>query len=141
MAIHTFGPGTLTLDPAGTAASFECQVKSFTVTHEYNETAERVEYLGAGCVSEAVQTRADSLSFDIDHALDATGLYKYCLDNDLQTVAFEYVPNTSDTTPAQWAGEVTITVPPVEGSEYGARLSGSVSWAGVGQFTFTAAVA
>lgn len=139
--IQNFGPGTLTLDPGGAAVSFEAQVKAFTVTHEYDETAEQVTYLGDGAVSPAVQARRDSVSFDVDHDLQSTGLYAWCLDNDLATVGFEYVANSGPTTPAKWVGDVVVTVPAVEGSEYGARLAGSVTWTGVGKFTFTAEVA
>ena len=141
MAIHKFGPGTLVLDPAGTAVNFECQVKSFTVAHEYEEIAEEVKYLGADCVEPATQERGDSIAFDIDHDLSATGLYAWALNNDLQTVAFEYVPNTTmgTVTPAKWAGSVVVTVPNAEADEYGARLAGTVEWAGVGAFTFTPA--
>lgn len=141
MPIHTFGPGTLTMDPEGTAASFECQVRTFSVQHAYEETQEAVRYLGDGCESPSVQERGDSLSFDIDHALDAEGLYQWALTNDLQAVAFEYVPNTGGTTPAKWTGTVTVTVPGVEASGRGARLTGTVEWAGVGQFHFTPAAA
>ena len=86
MPIHTFGPGTLTMDPEGTAASFECQVRSFTVSHTYEETQEAVRYLGDGCESAAVQERQDSISFDIDHSLSVEGLYSWALAHDLQPV-------------------------------------------------------
>jgi hypothetical protein len=129
------------MDPSGTAASFECQVRSFTVSHAYEETAEAVRYLGDGCESPAVQERTDSISFDIDHALDATGLYQWALTNDLQAVEFEYVPNTGigSATPASWTGTVIVTVPGVEASERGSRLTGTVEWTGAGMFTFTPA--
>ena len=139
MPITTFGPGTLTMDPEGDAVGFECQVRTFTVQHAYEETQEAVRYLGDGCESPSVQERGDSIAFDIDHALDAEGLYQYAISNDLEPHTFQYVPNTGGTTPAQWTGTVTVTVPNVEASGRGARLTGSVEWTGVGPFQFTPA--
>ena len=88
-----------------------------------------------------MQERRDSISFDIDHSLDATGLYQWALTNDLQPVEFEYVPNTGigAETPASWTGTVIVTVPGVEASERGSRLTGTVEWTGAGTFAFTAA--
>ena len=137
MPIHTFGPGTLTMDPSGTAVGFECQVRTFTVSHAYEETQEAVRYLGDGCESAAVQERTDAISFDIDHSLSVEGLYSWALVHDLQPVAFEYVPNTG--IGAKWTGTVIVTVPGVEASERGSRLTGSVEWTGAGMFDFTPA--
>lgn len=147
MGMSKFGPGTLTLDPAGTGHSFECQIVSGGVTHSYEETQAGVDYLGDGCQSEAQEARIDSLTFTVDHGLYATDLYAFCIDNDLQPVAFEYVPdtNTGTVTPAKWAGTVRVKLPDgVQGDEVGGFLSGSVEWVqavsgSAGNFAFTAA--
>ena len=150
MPISRFGPGQLSLTPTGggAAVQFECQIKGGGVSHAYEETAAEQAYLGADCVEPAKQARTDSLSFDIDHSLDDSGLYAFCLNNDLQPVDFVYTPDTAngETTPASWSGTVLCTLPDgVQGSESGGLLSGSVEWAQsvsgtAGNFTFTAAV-
>ena len=147
MPMSKFGPGTIVFDPQGTAAAFECQVKSGGVAHAYEEVQEAVNYLGAGCQSAAVEERTDSLQFDIDHDLYSGGMYSFCLANDLQAVEFEYTPDTATgtTTPASWSGSVIVKLPDgVQGDEVGSFLSGSVEWvqavAGTGgNFTFTPA--
>ena len=150
MPISRFGPGTLTLTPTGggTGTGYECQVKSGGVAHSYEEISAAVEYLGDGCSQPAVQQRSDSISFDIDHDLYETGLYAFCLANDLAEIDFVYTPDVSHgaTTPASWSGTVLCTLPDgVQGSESGGLLSGAVEWtqsvAGrAGNFLFTAAV-
>jgi len=142
MAIHTFGPGTLTVTPTGgTASQFECQVKGVEITSEYEEIQEEVQYLGDGCFEPATQSRNDSISIEIDHDLTATGMYQFCQTYDLQQADFVYVPNINmgTATPAQWDGTIVVTSPNVNADEYGARIDGTVDWAGVGAFTFTAA--
>lgn len=150
MPISRFGPGTLTLTPDGGGApgSFECQIKGGGVNHSYEEVSAAVEYLGDGCTEAAVSARTDSLTFDVDHDLSATGLYAFCIANDLGTVAFEYVPDSTRgaTTPASWSGSIVCQLPDgVQGSESGGLLSGSVEWTqavagAAGNFVFTAAV-
>ena len=149
MPISRFGPGTITLTPtAGGPVSFECQVKSGGVNHSYEETSAEQRYLGDGCTEPARQARVDTLSFDIDHVLDTTGLYYFCVSHDLEVVDFVYVPDTSTgaTTPASWSGAVVLTLPDgVQGSETGGLLGGAVEWTqavsgAAGNFVFTAAV-
>ena len=147
MPMSKFGPGTIVFDPEGTATAFECQVKSGGVEHSYEEVQEAVNYLGVDCQSAAVEERTDSLTFDIDHDLYATGLYQFCITNDLKAVAFEYTPDTGTgtATPASWAGSVIVKLPDgVQGDEVGSFLSGSVEWVQAvagpsGNFVFTAA--
>lgn len=147
MPMSKFGPGTLTMNPQGTADTFECQVTGGGVVHSYEEVQEQKDYLGAGCQEAARTERTDALQFDIDHDLYAGGLYYFSLQNDRTAVDFEYVPDTGmgSATPASWTGTVEVRLPDgVQGDEVGAFLSGSIEWtqsiAGdSGNFTFTPA--
>jgi len=147
MPMSKFGPGTLTLNPQGSAESFECQVRSGGVNHTYEEVQEAVDYLGDGCQEPAVEERTDSLTFDIDHDLYATGLYAFTVNNDRQTADFSYVPDTTTgaATAASWTGTIVVKLPDgVQGDEVGAFLSGAIEWTQAvsgdsGNFVFTPA--
>jgi hypothetical protein len=143
--IHTFGPGEFTVTAVGGSAyPFACQVKGIEITSDYEEISEEVVYLGgreAGCYEPAVQERTDTISVEIDHDLTAVGLYQFCQTYDLQEADFVYTPNTGMGTSvaASWTGRVVVTSPNVNADEYGARIDGTVEWAGIGKFTFTPA--
>jgi hypothetical protein len=143
--IHTFGPGEFTVTAVGGSAyPFACQVKGIEITSDYEEISEEVVYLGgreAGCYEPAVQERTDSISVEIDHDLTAVGLYQFCQTYDLQEADFVYTPNTGMGTSvaASWTGRVVVTSPNVNADEFGARIDGTIEWAGLGKFTFTPA--
>lgn len=139
-----FGPGTLTLDPAGNLTGqagpmeISCQVSSGGVTHEYEDTDDPQTVL-CGDSTEGNTERRDGLTFDHLADLTASGVYAFLLANDLQACEFEYVPNTASG--ATWAGSVQLRLPDgVQADEFGSPLSGSVTWPGVGVFAFTPGV-
>jgi hypothetical protein len=136
----TLGPGTLklgTTDPAAT--DFSCEVTGGTVTHTYTDVGDPVTFL-CGDTRPATRTRQDGLSFEIENDLSSAGMYKFLLDHDLDTIFFEYVPNTESG--ATWDGSIVASLPEEIGSDqFGSPIVSSVAWQGVGTFNFTPATA
>jgi hypothetical protein len=136
---YKLGPGTLKLGPTASATDISCQIVSGGVNHEYEEAGETVTTL-CGDTLGATATRADSLQFTTLADLSASGMYQYPLTNDLETVEFEFVPNT--TAAAKWTGSVQCRLPDsVSADEFGANLGGDITLPGVGNFTFAPAAA
>jgi hypothetical protein len=82
--------------------------------------------------------RTDGLTFNLENDLTSAGLYAYLVTNDLTEQPFTYEPNTASG--ATWAGTVQLTLPESIGAdEFGSPIVSSVTWAGVGAFTFTPA--
>lgn len=137
MASVTFGPGTVLLGTPGT--DFACEVLGGSVTHDYEDVGESRTML-CGEARAGSRRRVDGLAFEVENDLSAAGLYSYLLANDLQTVPFVYTPNTE--AGAKWEGNIQVSLPAAIGADaYGAPLVSSVTWAGVGTFTFTEATA
>lgn len=141
--ITKLGPGKITI---GTAPfDFSCEVRGGAVTHDYD--TEDPETMLCGDVVSGKATRTDGLTFQLYNDLTDTGLYAYLIAHDLESVDFEYTPNTDTTnaggdtiTPAKWSGTVRLTLPDEVGAdEYGANIESEVEWEGVGHFTFAAA--
>jgi hypothetical protein len=129
-----FGPGTMTI--GATPLAFDCEVLGGKVTHTYAEVGAARTML-CGTERPVSQKRTDGLTFNLENDLTASGLYQYLITNDLTEVPFTYEPNTDNG--ASWAGTVQLTLPADIGAdEFGAPIISSVSWAGVGAFTFTA---
>jgi hypothetical protein len=135
MAYTMFGEGTVTV--GATPLDFSCEVRGGRVTHTYNDVGEERTML-CGTVRPSSKTRTDGLSFDLENDLTSAGLYAYLITNDLTEQPFVFTPNDADA--ASWAGTVQVTLPEEIGAdEFGSPIASSVSWAGVGAFTFTAA--
>ena len=127
------GPGTLTVGNPGTDVS--CEVLGGRITHEYEEVTARRTPL-CGNEKPAARKRNDGLTFTLENDLTATGLYSWLLANDLTTQPFVFTPNTADG--ASWSGSFLATLPADVGAdEFGAPLGSTVTWDGVGAFTFT----
>ena len=139
MATVKFGPGTLTytVGSPGTPQEFSQEVKSGGVNHSYEEVGEATTYLD-GTTVPAGEVRADSLTYEADFDLSATGLYQFLLTNDLQDATVEFTPNT--TAGASWTGTVRLKLPESATAEsFGALISGSVEHMFIGPVTFAAA--
>ena len=109
------------------------------VTHAYDSVGEARTVL-CGTVKPAARVRTDGLTMSLENDLGAAGLYKWLIDNDLQEVEFEYVPNT--VAAAKWAGKIVATLPASVGADqFGQPIVSEVAWEGVGKFTFTPATA
>lgn len=129
------GPGTLTVGTPGN--DFSCEILGGRITHEYEELVARRTPL-CGNEKPAARKRNDGLTFTLENDLSADGLYQWLVTNDLTTQAFVFTPNTADG--AKWEGEFLATLPTDVGAdEYGAPIGSTVTWEGVGAFTFTAA--
>jgi hypothetical protein len=136
MATSTpFGPGTMTI--GATPFAFECEVLGGKVTHAYEEIGSARTML-CGTERPISRKRTDGLTFNLENDLTSAGLYQYLITNDLTEVPFAYEPNTASG--ATWTGTVQLTLPADIGAdEFGAPIISSVTWAGVGAFTFTPA--
>jgi hypothetical protein len=134
----TLGPGTVSVKVGnGTAQQFEAECKSASITHEYEDIGENRTYMD-GHVHGGNKSRSDGFKASLDNNLEADGLYKFLIDNDMKEADLEFMPNT--TAGAKWTGKVTLSLPSELGAdEYGSVLASDVEWAGVGTFTFTPA--
>jgi hypothetical protein len=133
MPIVKLGPGTLTVGT--TPQDFSAEVKSASITHEYDETSEAVTYLD-GSATPASETRADGFTAEVDNDLTAAGLYDYCFTNDQTEQAFSFTPN--DALGAVWEGTVKIKLPSEIGSDqFGNPITSTIEWQAVGALDFT----
>lgn len=129
------GPGTFTL--GATPTDFSGEVLGARITHEYEDIGESRTMLD-GTVRPASKRRVDGFTASVENDLTGAGLYKYLLDNDMQQVAFEFVPSTGDG--ATWSGTVLCTLPGEVGSdEYGSPIVSDIELEGVGAFSFVSA--
>jgi len=118
-----------------TLYSFDCEVLGGKVTHTYEEIGSARTLL-CGDERPISRKRTDGLTFNLENDLTDSGLYAYLVTNDLTEVPFAYEPNTE--TGASWTGTVQLTLPADIGADaFGAPIISSVSWSGVGAFTFT----
>jgi len=118
-----------------TPLSFDCEVLGGKVTHTYSDIGSARTML-CGDERPVSRKREDGLTFNLENDLTTTGLYAYLLANDLTEQPFEYTPNTANG--AEWTGTVQLTLPADIGAdEFNAPIISSVSWSGVGAFTFT----
>jgi hypothetical protein len=121
------GPGTLTL---GTApAEYGFQVSALALTPSVDETD------GTPTLAVPDPAPEQSTSFTLDGSAindfgEAAGLQRYAYDNDGQTVAFVWTPNTADATTC--TGEVQMRAFPMGGA-VGEQIVTDFSWPTVGK--------
>lgn len=140
MAWTKFGPGTVTYTvDAGTPVSFAGEVKGGGINHAYEEVGEAITYLD-GTGDPASEVRGDSVTFECDFDLSASGFYNFMWTNDTLDAAIVYTPNTAGG--ASWAGTVRVKLPETASADaFGAKISGTVNHQFVGNATFTPATA
>lgn len=144
--IEKLGPGLLTI--GSSPFDFSCEVKGVQITHDYD--TDDPETMLCGDVVPGKSVRTDGLEADLYNDLTDAGLYAYLMTHDLDVVAFEYTPNTGTdpltaggaagtaSTPEKWAGQLRLQLPDSIGAdEFGANIESSITWQGVGTFTFT----
>lgn len=130
--VTNLGPGTVTV--GATPLDFSCEVIGAKITHEYEETTESRTRL-CGDEVPASTTRSDGFTAELENDLSAAGLYAYLQGHDLDTVDFEFTPNTA--AGASWTGTVVLRLPSEIGAdEFGAPIASSIEWPAVGVFTF-----
>lgn len=136
-ALATFGPGTFTIKiGAGTAVDYSGECTSFVVNHAYADVGSTRTMLN-GDIRRAKKRRdPDSVTIGLEPSLTDVGLYAVLQANDLVTALLEYVPSTASG--AEWSGDVELSLPEsVEGSEYGAALTSSLTLNCVTTLVFT----
>ena len=133
MPFTLFGDGSVT--GGTTPLDFSCEVLGGKVTHAYSDVGASRTML-CGTERPASKKRGDGLTFNLENDLTSAGLYQYLIANDLTEQPFVFTPNDADA--ASWAGTVQLTLPADIGSDaHGSPVISSVTWAGVGAFTFT----
>ena len=130
-AFTTFGPGTVVIGD-----DYSGEVLSFTVNHAYTEAGSKRTMLN-GDIRRAKKVRdTDSVTMGIEPDLTANGLYYYIQTNDLTEETLTYTPSTEDG--AAWSGLVELALPEsVDGSEFGAALTASITLSAVTTLVFT----
>jgi hypothetical protein len=133
----TWGPGTFTIKVgAATEVDYSDECLSFTVGHVYTEVGSTRTTL-AGNLRRAKSRRdPDTVTIGLEVDLTATGLYALLQTNDLATATLAYTPSTADE--ATWSGDVELRLPEsVEGAEYGAPITASLTLNALTELTFT----
>ena len=129
------GPGTVTIGT--TPLDFSAEVTGAKITHDYEDVGEAFTTLD-GTNYPATRQKADGFTATLVNDLTAAGLYAYLQLHDLETVDFEFTPNTG--AGGSWAGQVTLTLPAEIGADdFGANMASEVDWSAVGALVFTAA--
>lgn len=138
-AFTTFGPGTFTIKiGAGAAVDYSGECTSFTVNHSYSEVGSNRVMLNGDKRRAKKRRENDSVTIGLEPSLTDAGLYAVLQANDLVEALLEYTPNTENPSDAKWAGNVELSLPEsVEGAEYGAPITSSLTLNCVTTLTFT----
>jgi len=129
--------GTLSLGPTATALDVSCQVTNVRIGSAYSDDGSAVTVLCGETVPAPRKSDGHKLEGTLIQEFSATGWVQYVWDNDLATVAFEYVPNDYDAPTI--TGSVVIEIPAeTYGGDAGPRLTSDFSWSMPTKPTFTA---
>lgn len=129
--------GTLTLGTVPT--DFSCQVTNIRINSAYSDDGDALEVLCGDSVPAGRKLDSRSLAGtfiqDWDNPTAASSLTKFLYANDLDLVAFEYVPNAAADT---ITGTVRIEVPgETWGGDVNTRITSDFEWFIQGEPTFT----
>lgn len=121
--------GTLKLGTAPTQLDFSCQVTNARINSSYDDDGDSVETLCGDMIAAGRKLSGRSLAgtFIQDWtAPAATSITEFCYDHDLETLAFEYVPNAAGPT---LTGELRIEVPgETYGGDVNSRITSDFEW-------------
>jgi hypothetical protein len=131
------GPGTLTLGT--TPEEFGVQVSAITLTPSTN-SQDGTPTLAVPDPAPELTTTYTLDGSAIDDHQNPGGLSRYAYDNDGETVAFVWTPNTDEPTPTILTGEVVMSAFPI-GGNVGEQLVNDFSWPCVGKPAFTGGAA
>ena len=133
--------GTLTLGTVPT--DFSCQVTNIRINSAYSDDGDALEVLCGDTIPAGRKLDSRSLAGtfvqDWDNPTAAASLTKFLFANDLDIVAFEYVPNAEADT---ISGSLRIEVPgETWGGDVNTRITSDFEWFIQGEPTFTPPVA
>lgn len=130
-----FGPGTLQLGETGSEIDASCLVNSLTITNDVDE-GDSVTKL-CGTVQPGARTYTYHLegNLDTDQDVGADGLFALSQVAKGTEVKFTFTPNTEEGTSV--AGIVIIDPMDFGADEYGAWMASDITWALVGDPTYT----
>ena len=114
----TFGGSGGGTGPDGT--TFACQASTVKVTPSYDDDGDAVETLCGDEIPAGKKEKWTLNGTSIQDFDDPDGFLAYCYENSLQTVAFEWTPNTEGA--PTWAGDVVIRALE-EGGDVNTRLT------------------
>lgn len=121
--------GTLKLGPTATALDMSCQLTNVLINSAYEDDGNAVTTLCGD--SKPAPRKLTGRTLDgtfIQDFDDPEGVIGYIWDNDLQVVAFQFVPDDATTGPTL-TGEVMLEVPQnTYGGDVSSRLTSDFSW-------------
>jgi hypothetical protein len=140
MAIHEsrLMNGTLKLGPTATQLDVSCQVTNARITSAYSDDGDAVTTLCGDTKPPPRKLDGHKLEGTVvqDFDLD-TGVIAFLWANDLQVVAYEYVPNDVATCPVI-TGTVMIEIPTdTYGGDVNKRITSDFTWNMQEKPTFT----
>jgi len=125
------GPGTLKIGTPAPGTEYGFQVSALTLTPAVDET----DGTPTLAVPDPAPEQTTSYTLDGTAIADfssSSGLSRYCYDHDGETMDFEWVPNTTDTTPATLTGQIQLRAFPMGGA-VGELITQDFSWPTVGK--------
>lgn len=131
--------GTLKFGETLTAFDFSCQVTNVRLNSSYTDDGDALETLCGDTVpaGRKLDSRAVAGTFVQDWLNEALSITEYLWEHDLETVAFEYVPNTADGGPTL-TGQCRLEVPSESfGGDVNTRITSDFEFAIVGDVTRT----
>lgn len=137
--------GTLKLGPTATALDVSCQITNCRVTTSYSDDGDAVTVLCGDSLPAPRKMDGHHLEGtliqDFDLPETGGGVIDYLWNHNLETVAFEFVPDDV-TTGVTVAGNVQIEIPTdTYGGDVGTRLTTDFTWSIQGDPTRTYAAA
>ena len=131
--------GTLKFGETASAFDFSCQVTNIRINSSYTDDGDALETLCGDTVpaGRKLDARAVAGTFVQDWLDEALSITEYLWEHDLETVAFEYVPNTTDGGPTL-TGQCRLEVPGESfGGDVNVRITSDFEFAIVGDVTRT----
>jgi hypothetical protein len=122
--------GVLRLGTAPNDIDFSCQVTNARINSSYDDDGDSQETLCGDQIAAGRKLSGRSLAgtFIQDWTADPS-ITDYCYDHDLETLAFEYTPNTVDGTKPVLTGSLRIEVPAeTYGGDVNTRVTSDFEW-------------
>jgi hypothetical protein len=135
--------GTLKFGEVATQFEFSCQVTNVRINSSYSDDGDALETLCGDTVpaGRKLDSRAVAGTFVQDWLDEALSITEYLWEHDLETVAFEYVPNSADGGPTL-TGQCRLEVPGESfGGDVNTRITSDFEFPIVGEVTRTWPVA
>lgn len=130
-----FGPGTLTIGATGSGIEASCLVNSLTITSDVSTDDDVTKLCGTIQPGARTYTFTMEGNLDLDTDAGADGLFALSQTAKGTEQDFTFVANTEDGTTC--VGKLIIDPMDYGADEFGKYLASDVSWALVGEPTYT----